>query len=169
MKLYVEIGLTHTEFIPKKRLIDPPRLLPDVSKMSARYAGFESMSQTEIDKLCNRLSQPKKRQECEISNQGNTKTEHKIHDREHTNNWTSTRFLGSKRMSSNAIQSLVDRLSNTSSARSRTFVKQEDSKEGKSMERSVVSSYAWTWGIRKYQRCSNVQHQKHCANSRRNV
>ena len=133
--------------------------------MSAKYAGFEPMSQFEIDAFCNRLSQPKKRTKNQINIHAVAPSMNKSYQNGNKSSQTSNIFLVSKRISSNSIQSLVDRLSNPSSARSRTDVL----KEGKMHERSVVSSYVWSGKIRQYPKCSLIQPQNLPIDNRRNV
>ncbi|VDI01475.1 Hypothetical predicted protein [Mytilus galloprovincialis] len=160
--LYVEIGLPHTEFIPKKKLVVPPRLLPDVSKMSARYAGFETVSKWEINALCDRLSKPKR---TNVSSQRQIPC-HSAHEQANKTNSSAARFTGKKKMSSKDIQSLVDRLSNTKSARV------PDSQRIHSIEeknlKSVVTSHAWNGNVKHNTQCSRENLEKYVHRIRSN-
>ncbi|CAC5425795.1 unnamed protein product [Mytilus coruscus] len=155
--LYVEIGLTHTEIMPKKKLVVPPRYLPDISKMSARYAGFETVSQFEIKELCERLSKPKRK---------NTDADHKLANhsalenvKTHHNKIKTIRFTGKKKISTQDMQSLVDRLSNTKSA-GVPDSQRYHSKEDKHV-RGVVASHAWNGHIKHYSNCSHEHFEKY--------
>lgn len=160
--LYVEIGLPHTEFVPKKKLVVPPRLLPDVSKMSARYAGFETVSKWEIHALCDRLSKPKR---SNVSSQRQL-TCHSAHEQVSQTHSSAARFTGKKKMSSRDIQSLVDRLSNTKSARvpdsQRIFSKEENK------FKSVVNSHAWNGNVKQNTQCSRENLEKYVHRIRSN-
>lgn len=155
--LYVEIRLTHTEIIPKKKLIVPPRNLPDYSKMSARYAGFETVSQFEVKELCERLSKPK-RQHTDDDLKMPNRSAHEIF-KTRSNHHIKTRFIGKKKMSTNDMQSLVNRLSNTKSDRVPDS-QRIHSKEDKYMK-GVVASHAWNGHIKPYTKCSHENFEKY--------
>lgn len=155
--LYVEIGLPHTEFIPKKKLIYPPRLLPDYSKMSARYSGIETMTQFEINESCNRLSKPRK-QNSDVG--GNSTRINSAYDNMPSRQSSgTTRFVGKKKMTSRDINSLVDRLSNTKPNRvpdsQRIHTKEDKYVKG------VVSSHAWNGCMIHYPKSSYEHLEKY--------
>lgn len=147
--LYVEIGLPHTEFIPKKKLVDPPRLLPDYSKMSARYSGIETMTQFEINESCIRLCKPRK-QNADVGN--STRINSSNDNMPPRQSSRTTRFVGKKKMTPKDIKSLVDRLSNTKPNRvpdSQRIITKEDK-----YVKGVVASHAWNGCMKHYSKCS---------------
>lgn len=148
--LYVEIGLPHTEFIPRKKLVDPPRLLPDYSKMSARYSGIETMTQFEIKESCNRLSKPRK-QNSDVGNATRINSANDSMPQRHHNG--TTRFVGKKKMASKDIKSLVDRLSNTKSPNRVPDSQRIHTKED-NYYKGVVASHAWNGCMKHYPKCS---------------
>lgn len=105
---YLEAGLPHTQFFPKKTFFSPPRSIP-MSGLSRKYMGLEPVSRREIETIINRLSQPKKRpvEEDPIK---------VIREARPTVRGTG-RFVGRKRMSSVQIERMVARLYSRRSAK----------------------------------------------------
>ncbi|VDI09897.1 plexin A [Mytilus galloprovincialis] len=119
--------------------------------MSARYAGFETVSQFEVKELCERLSKPK-RQHTDDDLKMTNRSAHEIF-KTRSNHHIKTRFIGKKKMSTNDMQSLVNRLSNTKSERVPDS-QRIHSKEDKYMK-GVVASHAWNGHIKPYTKCSH--------------
>lgn len=97
---YIEIGLSHTEFVPTKKLFKIPKPLP-MSGLSRRYLGLDGMKKNEIEGLCERLSKPK----CNNSKKENG----------HQDSKPSSRFGGGKKMEGERMKNLIDRLYNSKS------------------------------------------------------
>lgn len=110
---YLETGLPHTEFFPKKTFFSPPRSIP-MSGLSRKYMGLEPVTKREINAIINRLSKPKKRpvQEDPI----------KIIREARPMTAGTGRFVGHKRMSSLQIEKMVARLYNRRSTKEFAFV-----------------------------------------------
>ena len=111
---YLETGLAHTEFFPKKTFFSPPRCIP-MSGLSRKYMGLEPVTKKEINITINRLSKPKKRP---VDQEDPEKVL-----RETRPMVTGTgRFVGRKRMSNFQIEKMVARLYNRRVTKDFSFV-----------------------------------------------
>ena len=110
---YLETGLPHTQFFPKKTFFSPPRSIP-MSGLSRKYMGLEPVTKKEIDTISNRLSKPKKRSIDEDPTKVTREARPMV---------TGTgRFVGRKRMSSFQIERMVARLYNRRTTKDFAFV-----------------------------------------------
>lgn len=124
---YLEVGLAHTEMIPKKTFFQPERFIP-MSGLGRRYMGLDRLPENELNKLCDRLSQPRTTSMTNITRATPQKK-------------ASKRFGGAKRMTANNISDMVSRLYSARSERvpDSKRVLSEDVKKNC----GVTSSYLW--------------------------
>ncbi|KAK3104988.1 hypothetical protein FSP39_014796 [Pinctada imbricata] len=125
---YIEIGLPHSEFVPTRKEFTPRRLVP-LSGLGKKYLGLEALSKTEIDSLVNRLSQPKP---------NNRETSH-VKGSAHKENKTK-RFTGRKRMSSDDMKSMIDRLTKSKNVPEPNRVQAKDEENTRGETRSCLQS-----------------------------
>lgn len=109
---YLETGLSHTEFFPKKTQFNPPRFIP-LCSLGRKYMGLEPLTKREIRQLSNRLSEPKRpvgREDSPAIKEFRPKS-------------TGTgRFVGEKKMDSFQIEKMVSRLYSRRKTKDYAFV-----------------------------------------------
>ena len=97
---YLETGLPHTDFFPRKTDFRPPRYIP-LCSLGRKYLGLEPLTRNEVKGIITRLCQPKRKVDQDDAEKS---------PREDLNLNQTRRFIGRKRMSSLEIEKMVDRL-----------------------------------------------------------
>lgn len=109
---YLETGLPHTEFYPRKTEFKPPRFIP-LCSLGRKYLGLEPLKKRELNDLINRLSEPKR-----PLGQEEVPT---VKDLRPKSTGTG-RFVGEKKMDSFQIEKMVNRLYSRRSTKDFAFV-----------------------------------------------
>ncbi|KAH3822175.1 uncharacterized protein LOC127882296 [Dreissena polymorpha] len=121
---YLETGLPHTEFYPRKTQFSPPRFIP-LCTLGRKYLGLEPMSKQEVHELVKRLSEPKKAIELEEPISGND-----VRPLSASSVIPGTgRFVGRKKMNGFEIEKMVERLYSRRPTKDYAFVDEDATEE----------------------------------------